>query len=68
MPAVVHPTISKRVSIAVSTALRGAEGGVVTARILPSGRGKIASILVSDSREDVRIEIDADGRESVVLP
>ncbi len=68
MPAVVHPTISGRVSIAVSTALRGAEGGVVTARILPPGRGKIASILVSDSREDLQIELDADGRESVVLP
>ncbi|OZC49466.1 hypothetical protein CH286_07965 [Rhodococcus sp. WWJCD1] len=68
MPAVVHPTISERVSIAVSTALRGAEGGVVTARILPPGRGRIASILVSDSRKGARIEIDADGRESVVLP
>lgn len=68
MPAVLHPTISERVSVAVSTALRGAEGGVVTARILPPGRGKIASILVSDSREDLRIELDAAGRESVVLP
>lgn len=64
----VHPTISGRVSIAVSAALRGAEGGVVTARILPPGRPKIASILVSDSSDDVRIELDADGSESVVLP
>ncbi|MGF0310567.1 MULTISPECIES: hypothetical protein [Nocardiaceae] len=40
----------------------------MTARILPPGRGKIASILVSDSREDLQIELDADGRESVVLP
>ncbi|CCQ14078.1 Hypothetical membrane protein [Rhodococcus sp. AW25M09] len=66
--AVVHPTISGRVSAAVSAALRNAEGGVVTARILPPGRAKIASILVSDESEDVRIELDADGSKSVVVP
>ena len=66
--AVVHPTISDRVSTAVADALRGATGGVVTARILPPGRAKIASILVSDSSDDVRIELDADGRHSVVAP
>lgn len=66
--AVVHPTISERVSSAVSGALRGAEGGIVTARILPPGRASVASILVSGSSGDVRIELDADGHESVVTP
>ena len=66
--AVVHPTVSARVSTAVSDALRGATGGVVTARILPPGRARIVSILVSDSSADVRIELDADGRQYVVAP
>ncbi|MDV6260538.1 hypothetical protein [Rhodococcoides yunnanense] len=55
-------------STTVSVAPRGAEGGAVTARILPPGRGRIASNLVSDLSEDVWIELHADGRESVVLP
>lgn len=66
--AMAHPTVSARVSTAVSDALRGATGGVVTARILPPGRARIASILVSDSSADVRIELDADGRKTVVAP
>lgn len=66
--AVVHPTVSARVSNAVSDALGGATGGVVTARILPPGRARIVSILVSDSSADVRIELDADGRQYVVAP
>ncbi|KZF08801.1 hypothetical protein A2J04_00545 [Rhodococcus sp. EPR-279] len=64
--AVVHPTVSTRVSTAVSDALRGSTSGVVTARILPPGRARIVSILVSDSSADVRIELDAEGRQSVV--
>ncbi|OZE12291.1 hypothetical protein CH249_05200 [Rhodococcus sp. 05-2255-3B1] len=63
-----HPTISDRVSTAVSDALSGATGGVVTARILPPGRAKVVSILVSDSSADVRIELDAVGEKSVVAP
>ncbi|MDI9893729.1 hypothetical protein QM797_03245 [Rhodococcus sp. IEGM 1381] len=55
-------------STTVSVAPRGAQGGAVTARILPPGRGKIASNLVSDSSRDLRIDLDADGRESVVPP
>ncbi|OZC79529.1 hypothetical protein CH251_01215 [Rhodococcus sp. 06-462-5] len=66
--AMAHPTVSARVSTAVSDALRGATGGVVTARILPPGRARIASILVSDLSADVRIELDADGRKTVVAP
>ncbi|MDV8054759.1 MULTISPECIES: hypothetical protein [unclassified Rhodococcus (in: high G+C Gram-positive bacteria)] len=53
-------------STAVSDALKGSTSGVVTARILPPGRARIVSILVSDSSADVRIELDADGRQSVV--
>ncbi|MFI8566282.1 hypothetical protein ACIGGF_06940 [Rhodococcus sp. NPDC078407] len=66
--AVVHPTLSGRVSTVVATALRGAQSGTVTARILPPGRPLVASILLSDSDEDVRIEVDSGGTESVVVP
>ncbi|WP_155290814.1 hypothetical protein [Rhodococcoides fascians] len=55
-------------STAVFDALSGATGGVVTARILPPGRAKVVSILVSDSSADVRIELDAVGEKSVVAP
>ncbi|OZC65550.1 hypothetical protein CH276_10055 [Rhodococcus sp. 06-470-2] len=61
-----HPTISDRVSTAVSDAISGATGGVVTARILPPGRAKIVFILVSGLSADVRIELDAVGEKSVV--
>lgn len=65
---VVRPTISGQVCDAVADALRGAESGMVTARILPPGRPTIASILVSDSSDDVRIELDRHGLRSAEPP
>ncbi|MCZ4517354.1 hypothetical protein O4220_02430 [Rhodococcus ruber] len=55
-------------STAVSRPLRGAEGGVDTARIVLPGRAKVASVQVSDSNAGVGIELDADGRQAVVPP
>ncbi|WP_332838959.1 hypothetical protein [Nocardia bovistercoris] len=52
--------LRQHVRIVVRDALDYAEGGTITARVLPPGRASLISILLRDN-EELRIEVEANG-------